>query len=196
MCCRIVWLVLVLSSWGFVIRLLIMSMIRTYGSDVNTRISIEKARTLQFPSVTICNYNQYRRSYFQSADNYTKSILLSTYPDSLTISRSLLKLNETETQGFNATKVFIESAHQIQKLAVLCVWQKHIENCSEVFTKVFTDHGVCYTFNSDGRRFQSSAGSLNGLQLILNIEDSEYFYSENMGTAGVKVNMLCLKKKF
>ena len=182
-----IWSIAVITSWFLVIQLLIHSIMRIYGTEVNTQITIEKRRIMQFPSVTICNYNQYRKSYFLSADNYSKSLLLSMYPNYLGYGRSLIKINQTAIPGFNATRVFLESAHQIQGMILYCVWQNRPENCSGLFKTVLTDHGVCYTFNSDGARMQSTAGSLYGLRLVVMIQHSEYFYSETMGKTGVKV---------
>ena len=156
-------------------------------SDVKTEITIERKSRIRFPAVTICNYNQYKKSYFMTADNYKKALLVAMYPDLLQIGYSMVDLNQSAIPGYDATAVFKEAAHKIDNMTLRCVWQQEEQKCDEIFETVFTDMGVCYTFNADGGLHLSTAGSSHGLKVFLNLEYNDYFLSENLGLTGLKV---------
>ena len=159
------------------------------SSEVRAEITIDRTSPIQFPSVTICNYNQYRKSYFLSADNYKKALLATMYPDFMNMGRNLANLDQTVKPGYNATDVYKEAAHQIADMALVCFWEQKQENCTDIFETRYTDMGVCYTFNGDGSRQQAVAGAENGLKLIMFLEYGNYFYSEHLGMVGFKVHL-------
>ena len=69
-----------------------------------------------------------------------------------------------------------------------CVWNGQRCNLNEDFVKVFTEIGVCYTFNGGGEaRVTTEPGVSAGLGLVLNVEQYEYMRGSQKA-AGVKVN--------
>ena len=72
-----------------------------------------------------------------------------------------------------------------------CFWNGQRCNLSEDFVKVFTEIGVCYTFNGGGEaRVTTEPGVSAGLGLVLNVEQYEYMRGSQKA-AGVKVNQQC-----
>ncbi|XP_063686940.1 acid-sensing ion channel 3-like isoform X2 [Bolinopsis microptera] len=53
------------------------------------------------------------------------------------------------------------------------------------FSTVFTEHGLCYSFNQDGNLTMSRTGALYGLSLRLHVAQDDYF--ETQDVAGFKV---------
>ncbi|XP_078379403.1 acid-sensing ion channel 2-like isoform X2 [Oculina patagonica] len=163
-------------------------LLRKYFSyPVTTKVALEYEGTLEFPAVTICNFNMFNKSVV-TAKGYNE--LLRQFE------RKLFGLNnENDTMDFNKyndfnlTEFHFIAGHQISSTLSICVWSG--QSCDyRNFTPVLTDMGLCHTFNSgkDGEQILKvkQAGSAFGLQLTLNVHQKEYF-GVMSHSAGVKI---------
>ncbi len=85
-----------------------------------------------------------------------------------------------------------QASHDIRDMLLLCTW-RGVEVCNNTdFKRLWTDWGLCYSFNnaedkSHVRRV-NQPGSRYGLHLRLMVEQHEYTLSEYNG-AGFKVSV-------
>ena len=64
-----VWVVLVLGLNGYLIYNIYQSILRFSQRPIHTIVGAEYATSLVFPAVTICNYNQFRRSAIEDHEH-------------------------------------------------------------------------------------------------------------------------------
>ncbi|KAL9964424.1 hypothetical protein ACROYT_G028066 [Oculina patagonica] len=164
------------------------NLLRKYFSySVTTKVSLEYEDTPQFPAVTICNFNRFKRSvimekgYDQLLTQFEKkSSGLQAENDAIDFS------NYTD---FNFTELYLIAGHQINDTLLACVWSGQMCDYRN-FTPVLTDMGLCHTFNSgkDGEPILKvkQAGSIFGLILSLNVQQKEY-YGVMSYSAGLKI---------
>ncbi|XP_033097325.1 acid-sensing ion channel 4-A-like [Anneissia japonica] len=167
---------------------IIINVLRYLNRPINTIVSMNYVDDMDFPAVTICNYNQWRASMVDP--ELTDIIFLmsssnTNYPNETTL--EYLKAKEDEIDEkidiFNMT-------HQIEDMLLECKWN-YIETCTvNDFTRVLTDWGVCYTLNnpqnlSEVRRVKQPGNNF-GLSMRLSIEQNEYILSDNTG-AGLRI---------
>ncbi|XP_072039738.1 acid-sensing ion channel 1C-like [Amphiura filiformis] len=146
------------------------------------------ADNLTFPAVTICNYNQFRKSAVENRFIESLRILYSpTPPDQGDYVENII--NET---GYDVVDTVLTGAHQIKDMLVNCSWRISKPCGVDNFTQVITDWGVCYTFNDPGNLSDAlvvnHVGNQNGLRLRLNIEQHEYVYRDDIA-AGIKIHI-------
>ncbi|XP_006818455.1 acid-sensing ion channel 1-like [Saccoglossus kowalevskii] len=182
---RVIWSIIVLSMLVVFTYSTINSFVRYGKYNVSTVIQINYVSDLTFPAVTLCNYNQYRKSVVNSSgEEFLKLLFPTTGNSSLTENIDWSFFNFT---GFNMTQTAIASAHQIEEMLVWCKWRNSIECGPGDFKQILTDFGICYTFNGGSNPLKiQQTGSTNGLYLRLNVQQDEYTNNENTG-AGFKV---------
>uniref|UniRef100_A0A182R635 Pickpocket n=1 Tax=Anopheles funestus TaxID=62324 RepID=A0A182R635_ANOFN len=102
-------------------------------------------KNIPFPAVTICNMNQVRREAAERIEEHTleQSVLQS-------ICSIDGDFNVTQYEGkWTAVKKLLLSATQpCSGMLKACRYAKQPEKCSEIFQSVFTDEGLCCTFNT------------------------------------------------
>ena len=178
------------------------------GQPTATTISIKREASLAFPSITVCNLNLARRSYLEAngLDEFVSSAFQAPVTDANGFSsmcqsdalplipalRNVSSGRSGMRLGQNAIfhTVQFEGRHFLEDFVVECYFRGRRCNITEDFEPVLTQLGYCYTFNS-GRNerpalFANGTGPRQGLQLLLNIQQSEYIASPN-GDAGVKI---------
>lgn len=158
-------------------------------------VSLESINSaeVEFPSVTICNLNAFRKIYQPclknksidgcSADNVQRSSKksppkerkwLCDYPESnnfYTDSGDWIKAVNYKTR--------IKYGHQFENFIVHCNFGGG--SCSEFKVTNTPDYGNCYSFNPNGDISIQSAGPNSGLELELDIELDEYAVSHYEG---------------
>ena len=178
--------------------------IRQVGSyleyRVQTTLSIDDQETsLPFPSITICNYNQFRKSLaIRSPD------LMALLKDLFSIEsrvdmEEVQKRDEPDTapllsNRWNLTAELISLAHILEQMVIMCYWCGVKITCHEYFSRTLTEVGVCYTFNSEKVQKEKDpltaycAGSDCGLTLRMNIQTNEHYFGEG-DASGIRVSI-------
>ena len=167
---------------------------------VQTTLSIDDEETsLQFPSITICNYNQFRKSLaLRSPD------IMDLLKDLFSIEarvdvQEVQKRDRPDTasllsNNWNLTAELIALAHILEQMVIMCYWCGVKISCHEYFSRTLTEVGVCYTFNSEkvqkekGTLWAYCAGSDCGLTLRMNIQTEEHYFGEG-DASGVRVRL-------
>ncbi|XP_072040784.1 acid-sensing ion channel 1C-like [Amphiura filiformis] len=190
---RIAWILAVATCMGVCIWQICLRFEALY--DINTIVSSVYPNELEFPAVTICNFNRYRTSQIRPEDlpfiRYTQ-FAVENYDLDLESWHDYPDYNTT----FNFTEFTNRAGFILDDDTLLdCNWRGK-ECFAENFTHVFTSYGNCWTFNSgkDNRGnelpilTEELPGSKNGLNVIINIQQLEY--SESFAgniQAGLKV---------
>ncbi|PIK59260.1 putative acid-sensing ion channel 1-like [Apostichopus japonicus] len=181
---RICWLILLVCLAVWLAYGIVNGLTKYFSYPISTAVMFNYVNNLEFPAVTICNYNQFRKSQLQ---NYTllREVLTSlSTSDSVDIDWDLHDMDDY----LNMTEVAIKLAHQLDDMLIECTWNQE-ETCgAHNFTTVITDFGVCYTFNSisNSELMVTEAGSSQGLRLRLSAEQYDYFWGYYTG-AGFKI---------
>ena len=167
------------------------------------KTELEEPNKLKFPAVTICNLNQYTRSYFKDAGYDEEQLfVIALFGDALStrpilsrdfnfneINTTIEKLAEMYTNDFREPieeESFIFS-HRLENMLVSCYFNN--EPCfPDNFTTRSNIHGRCFKFNSNPINVlnTTSPGALYGLELILNAEEYEYFLRDT-SSVGFKI---------
>lgn len=176
--------------------------------DFNTFIKteLEEPNQLKFPAITICNLNQYTKSYFQRNLNFTEEelFILTLFVDALTSRRilttnfnfsselnisiaGLAELYTGNTTEESSTEESLDFSHQLENMLVSCYFNDNL--CfKDQFIQMVNINGRCFTFNSNTSNvlYATTPGAPNGLELVLNVEQYEYFLSD-INSVGLKV---------
>ena len=152
-----------------------------------TTISNIETHNLKFPAVTVCNLNMLSRKELQKRnltnliekatrlvrqelnDQNCKTDLMGSLPQSDVSIISSIKFEE----------LAIAASDAVEDLIVDCSFAgKACGNLTEVFEPIFTEMGVCYTFNSGrmGKPHIKSRGigQRQGLRMTIRINQSDY----------------------
>jgi len=141
---------------------------------------------VDFPSITFCNNNWYKRSVVEKSEIW-KGILLTMYPIGPPPAPGMLDLSDPavleQLKGVVMYKFYQKAMHQFKSMFGACYLMNGLVNCSEYFTPVKQPMGICYTFNSGeyikqhGRVQMHRTGPPFGLRVVLTVEQDEYFAS-------------------
>ena len=195
------WSILLIMSLGLMIYAMV-AISQAYFA-YNTYIIEEQnlEERLKFPAVTICNLNQYKKSATQKVLNYTEEQLfniilfadfistrqeLTKHYSSVDINRLAAVVDE-DIGAFASAGQFTAFSHRIEDMLWTCYYNN--QPCSvDNFTSFVNINGKCFTFNSDADNvlYMTTPGSTYGLELVLNVEQYEYFYGRS-DSVGFKV---------
>lgn len=176
-----------------------------------TKVKFVVKNGIRFPSVTICNYNPVRQQYidelnassqFKFTDDVLEYILLSylqvenLYEEYSNNSLSVLDsayINFTNAySGFKIDQFFMDAGYSCEEMFLSCKFGGTTFDCCKFATPILTDIGKCYQFhNFSGqsfRNYQYISGSFYGLQLILNVNYTQYpqVFLDNSFETGVR----------
>ncbi|XP_022086795.1 acid-sensing ion channel 1C-like [Acanthaster planci] len=186
---RLAWLAIMLVFLGVCIAQITDRLQRFFMYKANTAISVEYVGDLDFPAVTICNFNRYRWSELTSSDLRSLNYILEatdydydSYGEasSSSLSDTYPLDDDNASSAFNYTEFTLRAGFLMDDLTLLsCEWRGKTNSCSAAnFSHVFTSFGNCWTFNSgsDGgpllKEIQAGAG--NGLRVQIDIQQNEY----------------------
>ncbi|XP_005111008.2 uncharacterized protein LOC101857070 [Aplysia californica] len=153
----------------------------SYPTSVNVHVNFNK--TLAFPAITICNQNAFRATAASEQGVYR--LLEELFSNPLSVNESTLAQHGVLDLPMDT--LYRMTSHKKEDLIVRCEW--HDSECGpENFTEVLTDHGLCFSFNSDphSQLWVNSAGAEYGLRLTLNVEQYEFMPGPH-DAAGVKL---------
>ncbi|KAI8510571.1 Acid-sensing ion channel 2 [Branchiostoma belcheri] len=159
---RLIWSALFLGMFGVATWQITERFVAYFQFDTVTNMKVEFRDVLDFPTVTICNFNN-----FGSLDAWLR-IAAMHYPG-LEPGQSLAEF--TLRAGFD---IHTSLKH--------CLWRGQTCN-SDNFTHIFTSFGNCWMFNGDGKMNQTISGVGNGLQVAIDIQQDEY--TENAPTGNL-----------
>lgn len=124
-----------------------------FNRPVTVNIAINYNESIRFPSVTLCNQNVFRM---------TAAAKHKLYPliDALYTSNTKT-VNFTDHQlNLTLVDLYKKTAHRKEDMITDCMWDSAPCNLDD-FDEVYTDHGVCFTFNkpkSKAVRYINSTG--------------------------------------
>ncbi|PIK50321.1 putative acid-sensing ion channel 1 [Apostichopus japonicus] len=205
---KTIWLFFVCASIGAFTFMASRIIKQYFQFNHSTKVDIVATNVLDFPSVTLCNFNKYRTSaltmddlrnvglYLGVVDENHNLIYPHLYNDEFVDKLAAVNWDDVvEDEDYNMTDFTIRTGHQLEDLIQSCKWKE--EECGEDFVLSLTHLGACYTFNkyNEGEEFNShnstTAGAANGLQLIIDIEEIEYTPTNDLDAgamdAGVKI---------
>ncbi|XP_072040584.1 acid-sensing ion channel 1-like [Amphiura filiformis] len=187
---RIIWVLLIVGLNSYLWMSIIGSFVKYFQHPVDSFVKMSYSTNLTFPAVTICNYNQFRKSAV--GEELIDLLALIYNPSSFqdnSINWTIID-NTIRDRGYKTEDIVWNGAHQIEDMLQNCSWRMLKPCGAENFTKVITDWGVCYTFNEPQDSSDALAinqpGNNNGLFVRLNIEQDEYVYGED-SAAGIKI---------
>ncbi|XP_070537870.1 acid-sensing ion channel 1A-like [Ptychodera flava] len=185
---RLLWLIIVLAALSGLL-FQVSTMITSFtGNPVNVNIEyVEPTQKPDFPAITICNNNMFKSlkvqkfvggtSYFFHYFPYLHS-LFSVDGESIYDGIMNLTIPNHVTFGFGNTLLdFVEMcAHEAKDMIKSCSFGG-LPCGPENFTRVITNYGVCFTFNSAEHGFINQVkneGQRYGLKLLLHAEENQY----------------------
>ncbi|XP_070538004.1 acid-sensing ion channel 2-like isoform X2 [Ptychodera flava] len=135
---------------------------------------------MKFPAVTICNYNQIRKTGLLEAFGYshgddvikTAHAIMSPSPETMDQDVNLVGLNANYDFEYLMTTV----GHKKDEMIMRCKWPGR--QCSaDNFTTTYASDSICVTFNSGESGDiieQANGGERYGLTVYLDVESQEY----------------------
>ncbi|XP_069761862.1 acid-sensing ion channel 1B-like isoform X2 [Narcine bancroftii] len=152
---------------------------------------------MDFPAVTFCNFNRFRRSKITDSDLERLGPLLG-YTRGMEVGFQLAPADSQDPPLLSMYELFNRTSHRLEDMLKECRYRA--QQCGpENFTVVFTRYGKCYTFNSGQTKDQPilttlKGGTGNGLELMLDIQQDEYLpvwgeTDETSFEAGIKVQI-------
>ena len=195
---KIFWTVLFLVALGLCGYGIGSRVIFFMSVPTSTTVSSEHATRLEFPAVTVCNLNTFRRSYLVEKDliGLVKAALDfrvrrdSNKPtaEQYQADCRAASANSTHTD-MTFTRLLREGGQQHEDFVVGCYFLGLPCNISNDFVPILTRLGTCYTFNTlPAVREVTGSGIRYSLELVLNIEQHEYESSIDKD-AGVRVSI-------
>ncbi|XP_064639825.1 amiloride-sensitive sodium channel subunit gamma-like [Lineus longissimus] len=194
---KILWSLLFIAAMGTIL-FQVSELFRLYTlHKLKTHISDAPQGFTEFPSVTICNRNPISKSALEEADGAQFKLLKSKYQAMNSfdekVTTSLTSPNQTISMTGDFYQYLEEYREQVGNiwysgLSLLgqnketfiqrCIFRGKTCDASNFSLQISPVYGNCYTFNSNELLDHSlgiwRAGSLGGLELVLNIELHEY----------------------
>ncbi|EDO49452.1 predicted protein [Nematostella vectensis] len=192
---KVLWLAILLFAVGMLMMQSKKSIQKYFDHPITTSVQVEFLEEIQFPAVTICNFNLF--PYYLI--NGTIGEKVKTAPNLLILfffSRPLLSesfffekdFGELD-EKFDFAEFVRTHGHRIDHMIKKCRWKS--QPCGpENFTAVITEFGLCYTFNSGMKGHPllkvQRAGVDYALRLQLSVQQDQY-YGSLRDSSGFKV---------
>ena len=183
---RLMWFVLFIGSFGYCCYSIIISLINFLEFEVLINIDIEKDILAEYPTVSICNLNQYSTSHF---DNYVQKIL---NDNNLKISENKSLIEQIDLMNklvrsnmeFNVSdQMKKNSSLSLDKMIISCLFGA--QSCTSTDFEWFylNKYGNCYRFNyaSSNKRIQTRSGKYYGLRLELYVGEISNLLTTHSG---------------
>ncbi len=137
---RICWILLLLTCCCVLAVLTINTTVRYFSYRVTTSITVTEESPMEFPAVTICNNNRYRRS------------VITRYPDIAqhirSTSHGMMPVNFTVTEEFIRQAVAVDyeeflknASHPLSQMIIECKFAWKAIPCEALATPVLTSSG-------------------------------------------------------
>uniref|UniRef100_A0A914UN08 Uncharacterized protein n=1 Tax=Plectus sambesii TaxID=2011161 RepID=A0A914UN08_9BILA len=183
---KVIWTVLFLIAFGLFVFILVLLTQEYQARPIKT--VIKRSNDYEsFAGVTICNLNPMRTDKVSQSvlDQYQKFTSLVNwsmaieegYPDPYLRERTTFAM-VLANNGWDARTTL---GHQLHDLIVHCAFDGRECNLDRDFVQFWNDlYGNCFTFNGGNlksnysKKVQTTAGPINGLVLVLNIQSKLY----------------------
>ncbi|XP_022104029.1 acid-sensing ion channel 2-like [Acanthaster planci] len=193
---RLIWAACFLAALVVFLHQATLTLIHFVEKHHVTKVDISYRKKLDFPAVTVCNFNKYRESALTDRDIRNVGYHLGIVDEDHNLINPYLYTEEFRRKmaavdwsvhdiddEYNMTEFTNRTGHQLDEMIVECSWRD--EPCSpDDFHHIFSHLGNCYTFNhvalATERHSSISAGAANGLKLTLNIQEEEYTPSNDL----------------
>ena len=193
------WTFLILVSLGLMLWAIFIISLAYFNFNTYIKTELKVQNQLKFPAVTICNLNQFTKSLVQTLLNYSEDDIFNValfgdyFSDRrlltkhLNISELINKLVEMYDDGLGGISSLETFSHKLENMLVSCYFNNQPCFNDHFVSRLNTD-GKCFTFNSNTSdvRYTTSPGIVYGLELVLNVEEYEYFLPGH-ATVGFKV---------
>ncbi|XP_074652780.1 degenerin-like protein del-10 [Tubulanus polymorphus] len=177
---RLIWLALILIGTGIMLHQVIDRVVYYSSWPTTVKVDVNFNSTITFPVVAICNMNSFRVTestrlgYYRALEQFYMSGTLNV---------------TSSTANLTMQQILEQTGHRKEDMIVSCSWNG--QPCGAAnFTPIFTDHGLCYSFNNNIQQTSpllvTEAGTEHGLRLVVNVEQYEYMYGPH-DSAGLKV---------
>eukprot|EP00058_Branchiostoma_floridae_P026128 XP_002611618.1 hypothetical protein BRAFLDRAFT_117145 [Branchiostoma floridae] len=152
------WTLIFLAAFGLCTWQIVDRFQNYFAYRTGTEINVQLESELEFPAVTICNFNRIRASGV-------------TWSDLLYLGHAFF------------VPVLMDNPAALQAYVESIDWDSYNASMELLedfpgfnFTHVFTEYGNCWTFNSDKNSplKQTSPGAGNGLKVTMDIQTGEY----------------------
>ncbi len=198
---RILWTLLFLTALAAFSFYLVSGLLRFYTYPISTNMEYKLHTELDFPSVTLCNYNGMRKSFIESFDDPLVNLaadLLNPFS-----STNISSLQPQVKEGMRALKmdtIGAQGAHQREDMFIECDFKKANHSHSpcqfpdDLLVIRRTQLGYCYTFHPQsyvekyGTLVSARAGEAGGLYFRIDIQQNEYMISGS--AAGMRVRIM------
>ncbi|XP_066273698.1 acid-sensing ion channel 5-like isoform X2 [Branchiostoma lanceolatum] len=183
---RLMWTVFFLIAFGYAAYLITQTFISYFNWETITDVKLEFSESLEFPAVTLCNFNKFekRSEVSQNFDaiDYLYPIIGNAFlPDTggdipQAYNETPYSLNLMSITDFTGFRLDADSLMD-------CTWKG--ERCyAENFTQVYTTFGNCYIFNADSGQslVQTIPGAGNGLHIVVDVKKDKY--TEDLDAGG------------
>ncbi|XP_066287493.1 acid-sensing ion channel 1-like [Branchiostoma lanceolatum] len=181
---RLLWSALFLTMFGVATWQITERFVAYFQFDTVTNLKVEFRDVLDFPTVTICNFNKYRYSQITAEElQYVFTLLEGStgfndydydgdyyYDDNAEYYQYYYDWNSTGIpDDFNLAEFTLRAGFDIEISLMDCHWRG--QKCSsDNFTHIFTSFGNCWMFNAGGTINQTISGVGNGLQVAIDIQ--------------------------
>ena len=160
-----------------------------------TTISNIERHSVEFPAVTVCNLNMFSRKELQKRnltsiiENSARLVRQESRDGCETDLQQSLSQSDSKISTIKFEELTVQASDDVKDLIVDCSFAgKQCGNLTELSEPVFTEMGICYTFNLGRRgrpRVKSRGiGQRQGLHMIIRINQSDY---ATPADAGVKI---------
>ncbi|CAH1783640.1 unnamed protein product [Owenia fusiformis] len=202
---RIFWILVTLFCFGYMVSQIVDRFDHFMQMKQTTELEVMMDQTsLEFPAVTICNYNKYRLSAMTESDAIilSNSALLMSYlqwgvpldEEHVKFAQELeYNITQLYPDGFDMGNLTRRVGWQMDDTTLLWCRIAGKQCTFEDFSLVQTSYGNCYTFNRYPREpnvyKQTVHGTGGGLRIVLDINQSDYtevFAFGGNSEAGIK----------
>ncbi|XP_064632454.1 acid-sensing ion channel 1B-like isoform X2 [Lineus longissimus] len=181
---RAVWLFFILSMLAFGLYQMCTQIAKFNSRPITVFVNISKEDILEFPAITVCNFNIYRKENldWKNITEFVKSIVL--YKQNVNLTAFGYNLSGWDMEAFHR-----DNAHRLNDSLFECDWKQ--KPCDyDDFEETITDMGWCFQFNSNTTTPSLSvnnAGTDYGLLLHLDTELDQYIGSRHGFGEGFKI---------
>ncbi|KJH44446.1 Amiloride-sensitive sodium channel [Dictyocaulus viviparus] len=148
-----------------------------YSAPIATNIDAQYASTITFPTIAICNNNQFRLTYITGARilnrraKANKGSIKSISGRPRTVFEEVLE----KTWDMDAVRFLRSAAHWKSRMILGCTWPNGTSCRMSDFKPVWTLSGLCWAINTDAKAPLEVVGSGvdHALRLLLNVETYE-----------------------